>query len=108
MHNFTTRAVRVSPWREQICRSRNRSETKRMRAGSIEIASRLGASLSVDPEHVEAMVAAFEQVSLELGLTQRADGARDLVAQAIIDCAQRGIRKQEEMSRCAHQALQTM
>jgi hypothetical protein len=63
--------------------------------------------LPFDPEHVDLMSSVFEQVSLELGLAQREDRLRDIVAQAIIDCAHRGIRDPEEMRRCAHQVLQT-
>ena len=63
--------------------------------------------LPFDPEHVDLMSSVFAQVSLELQLADREDPIRDIVAQAIVDCAQRGIRDPEEMRRCAHQILQT-
>ena len=49
----------------------------------------------------------FELVSLESGLAQREDPVRDLVAKAIIECAQKGHFSREETHRCAHQASQT-
>ncbi len=60
-----------------------------------------------DPEHIDLMVAAFEKVSVELGLAQKEDAIRDLVAKAIIECAQKGIRDPVEMRKCAHDVLQT-
>jgi hypothetical protein len=63
--------------------------------------------LPFDPEHVDLMSSVFEQVSLDLRLAEREDQIRDIVAQAIIDCAQRGIRDPAEMRRCAHEVLQT-
>lgn len=66
---------------------------------------RLFRDLPFDAEHVDLMSSVFEQVSLDLGLGAREDQFRDLVAQAIIDCAQKGIRDPEEMRRCAHQTL---
>ena len=67
---------------------------------------RLFRHLPFDPERVDLMSSVFELVSLELGLGQREDPLRDLVAKAIIECAQRGHFSREEMRRCAHQALQ--
>jgi hypothetical protein len=68
---------------------------------------RLFRELPFDPEHVDLMSLVFERVSLELGLGVREDQIRDLVAQAIIDCAKKGIRDPEEMRRCAHDSLAT-
>jgi hypothetical protein len=68
---------------------------------------RLFRDLSFDPDHVDLMASVFERVSLELGLGSREDQIRDLVAQAIIDCARKGIRDPEEMRRCAHTILET-
>jgi hypothetical protein len=62
--------------------------------------------LPFDPEHLDMMSSAFEQVSLELGLAMRTDKLRDIVAEAIIQCAQRGIRDPAEIRRCAREALQ--
>lgn len=63
---------------------------------------RLFGELSFDRDHLDLISQVFEQVSLELGLRQREDAIRDLVAQAIIECAQKGIRDPDEMRRCAH------
>jgi hypothetical protein len=68
---------------------------------------RLFHGLPFDVEHVDLMSLVFERVSLELGLGAREDQIRDLVAQAIIDCAHKGIRDPEEMRRCAHDTLTT-
>jgi len=68
---------------------------------------RLFRHLPFEPERVDLMSSVLELVSLELGLTQREDPLRDLVAKAIIECAQKGHFSREEMHRCAHQALQT-
>jgi hypothetical protein len=66
---------------------------------------RLFHGLPFDAEHIDLMSSVLEIVSLELGLGAREDQIRDLVAQAIIDCARKGIRNAEEMRRCAHDAL---
>ena len=58
-----------------------------------------------EPEHVAVMVDAFEDVCLTLGLAQRDDPLRDLVAQAIIECAQTGVRDRIKLIDCAHQAI---
>jgi hypothetical protein len=68
---------------------------------------RLFRDLPFDAQHVDLMTTVFEQVSLELGLGSREDQIRDLVAQAIIDCAHKGIRDREAMRRCAHETLET-
>ena len=48
--------------------------------------------LPFDPEHIDLMSSAFEDVSRELRLAQREDPFRDMIAKAIIECAQKGIR----------------
>ena len=45
-----------------------------------------------DPELVEAMSAAFESTCDALGLTERTDPITALVAEKIIEAAQRGLR----------------
>ena len=52
------------------------------------------------------MSAAFEDVSQQLGLGRREDAIRDIVARAILECAQRGIRDPIEMRKCARNVLQ--
>ena len=62
--------------------------------------------LPFDPDHIELMSSAFEDVSRELRLAQREDPFRDMIAKAIIECAQRGIRDPAEMRKCVHGALE--
>ena len=50
-----------------------------------------------DADHIELMSSAFEDVSKQLGLGRREDAIRDIVAKAILECAQRGIRDPIEM-----------
>ena len=57
------------------------------------------------PELIEVMTAVFEEVSRERGLVARRDPICNLVANAILDCAHRGIRDPEKMKACAHKAL---
>jgi hypothetical protein len=59
-----------------------------------------------DQEHIDLMSFVFDQISLELGLARSTDPIRDLVAKAILECAQKGIGDPVEMRGCAHQALQ--
>jgi hypothetical protein len=53
---------------------------------------RLLQEASFSPELVEAMSAAFEDACKQLGLAQRTDPLRDLVAQRIIEAARTGER----------------
>jgi hypothetical protein len=59
-----------------------------------------------DADHIELMSSAFEDVSKQLGLGRREDAIRDIVAKAILECAQRGIRDPVEMRKCARDVLQ--
>jgi len=59
-----------------------------------------------DSEHVTLMDAVFEELCRELGLARKDDAFRDIIAEAILACAQRGIRDPVEMRRCAHDVLQ--
>jgi hypothetical protein len=45
-----------------------------------------------DPETIQVMSSAFEKACTSLGLSDRADPITALVAQQIIEAAQRGIR----------------
>ena len=54
---------------------------------------------------IEVMTSVFEEVSRERGLVARRDPICNLVANAILDCAHRGIRDPEKMKVCAHNAL---
>jgi hypothetical protein len=44
-------------------------------------------------------------VSQQLRLGRREDAIRDIVAKAILGCAQRGIRDPSEMRKCARDVL---
>ena len=53
---------------------------------------RLLENSAFEPEHVEAMSTAFEDICRELGLAQRDDPLRELVARQVIEFARRGER----------------
>ena len=54
---------------------------------------RLLENSAFEPEHVEAMSTAFEDICRELGLAQRDDPLRELVARQVIEFARRGERE---------------
>jgi hypothetical protein len=58
---------------------------------------RLLQDAAFDPEHTEAMGIAFEDACRELGLAQREDPLRDLVARQVIEFAKRGERDPEKL-----------
>jgi hypothetical protein len=58
-----------------------------------------------DPEVVAAMSAAFEETCRTLGLAERTDPLRDLVARTILECARMGERNPERLRECALQAI---
>ncbi len=66
---------------------------------------RLLQNAAFDCEHVALMSSAFEDVCVELGLAAREDALRDMVAKAIIDCAQRGIRDPLMLRQCVRDSL---
>jgi hypothetical protein len=53
---------------------------------------RLLQNSAFEPAAIEAMSAAFEDVCRDLGLAERTDPLRDLVAKKVIEFAQRGER----------------
>jgi hypothetical protein len=57
------------------------------------------------PEQVSLMTTAFEDVCRTLGLAERNDPLRDIVARAIIECAQRGDFDPVRLRECAQEAL---
>ena len=61
-----------------------------------------------EPTHIEAMGQAFEAVCSGLGLTNRDDPLRDLVARKVIECAQRGEHDPERLARIVLAALQRL
>jgi len=58
-----------------------------------------------EPQQVAVMTTAFEAVCAELGLAEREDPLRDIVAKAIIKCAQTGEFDPVRFQECAHKAL---
>jgi hypothetical protein len=62
---------------------------------------RLLQNTTFEPDQIAAMTAAFEEVCRELGLAQREDALRDLVAKAIIDCGHKGDFEPIRLRECA-------
>jgi hypothetical protein len=59
-----------------------------------------------EPEHIAVMTAAFEDVCRDLRLSsEREDSLRDIVAKAILGCAQAGERDLIRLRECTHAAL---
>jgi hypothetical protein len=58
-----------------------------------------------EPEVVNAMVTAFEDVLRELKVTDREDPIVERVAKIIIECAERGMRDPADIRDCALQAI---
>lgn len=58
---------------------------------------RLLQNSAFEPDHIEAMAAAFEDACRELGLAERTDVLRDTVALKVIELAQRGERDPERL-----------
>ena len=58
-----------------------------------------------EQHHIVVMTAAFEDVCRELGLAKREDAFRDMVAKAIIKCAETGDFDPIRLRECAHEAL---
>ena len=50
-----------------------------------------------EPEHVEAMGAAFEEVRVVLGLKDRADPLTARIAEKVIQLGQRGVRERGQL-----------
>jgi len=68
---------------------------------------RLLQNSAFEPEAVAAMTFALEDVCKTLGLADRTDALRDLVARTIIDIAQTGVRDPFELRDAALSALKT-
>ena len=60
-----------------------------------------------EPAAVNAMTAAFEEACRELGLAERTDPLRDLVAKAVIACAAKGERDPIKLRDCALHAIKS-
>jgi hypothetical protein len=59
---------------------------------------RLLQSCAFEPVAIEVMSAAFEDVCRTLGLAERSDPLRDMVAKKVIEFAQRGERDQARLT----------
>jgi len=66
---------------------------------------RLLQNTSFGPEHISIIAAAFESVCRELHLAEREDPLRDLVAEKILECAQKGELDPAQLEQCAREAL---
>jgi hypothetical protein len=66
---------------------------------------RLLQNSAFDPVHISLMSAAFEDVCRDLLLAKRDDPLRDVVAKAIIECAQKGEHDPIRLRECAHAAF---
>jgi hypothetical protein len=53
------------------------------------------------------MASAFEDMCRELGLAERDDAMRDLVAKTIIDCATKGVLDSAKLRDCTREALRS-
>lgn len=69
--------------------------------------SRLFEGQAFEPEHCEAMAAAFEGTLKQLGLKERSDPACELVARKIIQLGQQGVRDSGELIALTRQHFQT-
>jgi hypothetical protein len=58
-----------------------------------------------EPDVIAIMTTAFEEACRELGLAERNDPLRDIVATTIIGWAQKGILDPDEMRKCVRQAI---
>ena len=61
-----------------------------------------------EPEYIEVIAAAFEEVCRDLGLATREDPLRDIVARAIIKCAQTGEHDLARLRKCAHEEIKKL
>jgi hypothetical protein len=65
---------------------------------------RLLQDAAFDPEHVELMYSAFEDVCRDLGSVND-DASRNAIAHAIIECAKQGVRDHASLRKRGHEAL---
>ena len=66
---------------------------------------RLFHSSQYDADTVRLMSQVFDEVCIELGLANREDRLRDLIAYEIIQCVSNGERDPAHIRRCARKAL---
>ena len=59
----------------------------------------------LEPERLPVLASVFEELCQSLGLSPTEDGLRDIVAEAVVRCAKKGITDPEEVRKCAEAAL---
>ena len=57
------------------------------------------------PDKIVAASAAFDEICRMLQLSNTEDALRDIVADTVIDCVNKGIEEQYEMLMCVERAL---
>jgi hypothetical protein len=58
-----------------------------------------------DAETVQLMTQVFDEVCIELGLANREDRLRDLIAHEVLQCVSKGERDRSQLLACARKAL---
>jgi hypothetical protein len=66
---------------------------------------RLLQSAPFNPEQIERIAEAFENICLDLGLAQRDDALRDMVAKIVVEYAKRGILEPAALQGAVHDNL---
>jgi hypothetical protein len=56
-------------------------------------------------EQIDLMTSVFEEVIRELGISEGTKATHDLVANAILECAERDVFDPLEMRKCAHEVI---
>lgn len=70
---------------------------------------RLPQTHALNPDHIALMVAAHEGVCAEFGIRAHGDDlVVKMIAKAIVDCAQRGIRDPAMLRQCARDAVPSL
>jgi hypothetical protein len=66
---------------------------------------RIFQNTAFNPEDIEVMSAAFDDVCHDLGFEVKDGVLHDIIAKVIIECAQKGIRNHTDLRADAHDAL---
>ena len=66
---------------------------------------RLFNNSGLQSDRATVMAAVFEDLCQALGLSPIEDRLRDIVAEAVIECAQKGVTDPDEVRKCAEAAL---
>jgi hypothetical protein len=66
---------------------------------------RLFNSSGLQSDRVTVIAAVFDDLCQALGLSPIEDSLRDIVAEAVIECAQKGVTDPDEVRKCAEAAL---